>query len=147
MPNASRRAGTTLPELIVVTGLLSILGAMTFSASAGVRDSVAVRAARDMVAGQIAGARAHAVLLGSARLHVDATRGVLTLEAPVGTHRGTQSLGALDVAVSVDGAGAEVSLDFDALGLGRLANRTLRFRRRTAEARLTLSSFGRARRW
>lgn len=41
----------------------------------------------------------------------------------------------------------EIALRFDARGIGRVVNRTFVFRRGRAEAGLTLSGYGRARRW
>jgi Tfp pilus assembly protein FimT len=146
MCNASGRSGATLPELIVVLGLLAILGGMTFTASADVRNGVAVRAARDAAAGEIARARALATLHGSARLLLDPGSTDLVLEAPAGSPAAVTPLES-GVTVTVDGRSEPVWLEFDALGLGRLANRTIRFGRGSAEARLTLSSYGRARRW
>ena len=44
-------------------------------------------------------------------------------------------------------AGGVIILEFDGLGIGRVASRTFRIRRGATEARLTLSSYGRPRRW
>ena len=140
----ARRSGSTLPELLVLLGLLAILAGMTVTASARTRDGLAVRSARDAVAAEIAKARALAVLHGSARVRVEPPDHV-TVEAPIGVHVASLSLAALRV--SADAEGASVALDFDGLGLGRLANRTLRFTRGEAAAGLTLSSYGRARKW
>jgi type II secretory pathway pseudopilin PulG len=150
MNNATRRPGATLPELLLLLSLLAVLGGMSVSVSARARDRIAAHGARDVVASAIGRARALARMHGSARVHVDVASGALRIEAPVGSPRGGPTLlrDAFGVQVSVDGAtSAPVVLDFDALGLGRLANRTLRFRRNDAEARLTLSSYGRPRRW
>jgi len=52
------------------------------------------------------------------------------------------------VAIGVDGAAAgRVTIAYDGLGLGRVASRTFRFRSGPAEARLTISSYGRVRSW
>jgi hypothetical protein len=80
---------------------------------------------------------------------VDLAHASARIEAPVGLIRETLHLGAgFGVQLVIDHATTStVRLDFDALGLGRLANRTFRVRRGRHEARLTLSSYGRPRRW
>jgi len=150
MNNGARRAGATLPELLLLLSLLAVLGGMGVSASAGALDRVSVRGARDAVATTVGRARTLARLHGSARIQIDAATGTLRLESPIGsTSPVANPIGdAFGVEISIDGGvTSPVTLDFDALGLGRLANRTLRFRRNGAEARLTLSSYGRPRRW
>lgn len=141
-------AGATLPELLILLSLTTVLGGMTVSVSSGVRDALAVRAARDAAAVEFARARALAQLNGSARLHIDAASGVIRIETPVGAAADTLAAAPITaqfrVSIEVDGSDR---FEFDALGLGRLASRTIRFRRNTAEARLTLSTYGRPRRW
>lgn len=142
----TRRDGATLPELLILLALLSILMGMSISVSTGVRDGIAVRSARDEAAAWVARAAALARLHGSARLWVH--EGTLRIEAPAGVPGAVYSIGEVyGVDTAVDGAGGAVALEFDALGLGRLANRTIRFRRNDAEAGITLSSYGRPRRW
>ena len=150
MNDAARRSGTTLPELLLLLSLLAIVGGMSVSVTARARDRIAAHAARDAVASAIGRARTLARTHGSARVQLDLGPGTLRVEAPAGNaERPPTPLRAeFGVQITADGAGSEVvTLDFDALGLGRLANRTLRFRRNEAEARLTLSSYGRPRRW
>jgi hypothetical protein len=53
----------------------------------------------------------------------------------------------LGVHVLLSGNRSAVEIAFDALGLGRIASQTLRFRLESQEAGLTVSSFGRVRRW
>lgn len=146
MRRPRRRAGATLPEIIVLMALLAVLCGMTVSTTARTRDGIAVRAARDAVAGEIGKVGALARLHGSARMTI--ALGALAIEAPAGTLRDSRAIGRrFGVDMSVDGAAGAVTLEFDALGLGRLVNRTIRFRRNDAEAGLTLSSYGRPRRW
>jgi type II secretory pathway pseudopilin PulG len=146
----ARRPGTSLLELLLLLSLLAILGGMSVSVTARARDRISAHAARDAVASAISRAKTLARLHGSSRVQLDIVTGTLRIEAPAGTADGRAiPLSAeFGVQISVDGASsAPVALEFDALGLGRLANRTLRFRRNDAEARLTLSSYGRPRRW
>ena len=52
------------------------------------------------------------------------------------------------VAVSSPGFGGDtIVIRYDAIGLGRIANRTLRFERGRAVAGLTISAYGRVRAW
>jgi len=110
-------------------------------------DRVAARMGRDGLAAQLARARTLAVARGSARVVIDAAAGRIAIEAPAGTPAGMPALLPDGIELRVDGAAGTVSLDFDRRGLGLLANRTFRFRRGGAEARLTLSTYGRPRRW
>lgn len=138
--------GATLPELLILLSLVAILASMSLSVAGHARDGVAVRAARDAVAAELARARALARLHGAARVRFHS--GTMRVEAPRDSMRIERSIGgAFGVEVAADGAAGELVLEFDALGLGRLVNRTIRFRRNDAEARLTLSSYGRPRRW
>lgn len=139
-----RPSGFTLLELLVVLALITVLAAMGFPATARARDGMAVVAARDAVAGEIARARALATLHGSARVRIESTG--IAIEAPAAVPFAVRSLADLRVALSIDGAG-HAEIDFDALGLGRLANRTVRIARGEAVAGLTLSSYGRVRKW
>ena len=52
------------------------------------------------------------------------------------------------VTVSSPGfAGDTIAIRYDAIGIGRIANRTLRFERGHAVAGLTVSAYGRVRAW
>lgn len=148
----TRRAvpGHTLPELLILLAVLAIAASMTAPRVSSGIDGFAVRAARDAAAAVLAQARALALARGSAVVVVDGAAGTVGLEAPAGRVAGdVVRLSALfHVEVDADGAaGSTVTLRFDALGIGRFANHTLRFHRGGAAAHLTLSSYGRPRRW
>ncbi|MCI0432392.1 MAG: hypothetical protein L0271_01905 [Gemmatimonadetes bacterium] len=145
----SRRRGATLVDLIVSLAIAGILLTIAAPRLGSARDGRAAVAARDVTAGLVAEARTLAVALGSAVVVVDPGASSVALEAPAGTRIGAaHALGeAFGVTLAVDHSAGTVRLDFDALGMGRLANRTLRFRRGAEEARLSLSSYGRPRRW
>jgi hypothetical protein len=91
-----------------------------------------------------------AVAHGSAKVVLDGAAGLVRVQAPAGA-AGADDLSLTSlfhVECELDGhPAARVSLNFDALGIGRFANHTLRCHRNGAEARLTLSSYGRPRRW
>lgn len=141
--------GHTLPELLIVLAILGIVASMSAPRVVGAVDAFAVRGARDATAALIARARVLAVARGSAVLMVDGATSSLRLESPVGRLDGAPVAlsGPLRVDVETDGVVAVVALRFDGLGVGRFANHTMRFHRGRAEARLTLSSYGRPRRW
>jgi prepilin-type N-terminal cleavage/methylation domain-containing protein len=142
--------GHTLPELLIVLAILGIVASMSAPRIAGALDGYAVRTARDATASVLGRARVLALARGSAAVVVDGTTGMVTVESPVGEGAADPfPLAAMfHVAVEADGAPAAlVVLRFDGLGVGRFANHTLRFHRGGAEARLTVSSYGRPRRW
>ncbi len=145
MSNDHAMPGTTLVELTVLLALLTILAGMTVSATATTRDGAAVRVARDAVGASIGRARSLARLHGSARVVLEPDR--VLVESPADSVRERLELQRFGSRLTVDGASGLVVLEFDRLGLGRLANRTIRLQRNRAEARLTLSAYGRVRRW
>ncbi|MGD8276574.1 MAG: hypothetical protein PVH00_01050 [Gemmatimonadota bacterium] len=144
------RAGASLAELVLSLAILGCAAAIATPRLTGARDEYAVRAARDAAAALVDRARLLAQLRGSARLDVDPARSEIRVESPIGSPMATPLRSGAEWGAALTVAGGRpgtVSLDFDAHGLGRLANRTLRFRRGDREARLTLSTYGRVRRW
>ncbi len=144
------RAGASLAELILCLAILSCAAAFATPRLAGARDEYAVRAARDAAAALVDRARLLAQLRGSARVDVDPALSEIRVEAPIGSPTSSPLRAAAEWGAALSVAGSRpgtVSLDFDAHGLGHLANRTLQFRRGGREARLTLSTYGRVRRW
>lgn len=146
----SRRAGTTLVELLTVLALAGLLLGLAGPPIAAARDRVAAAAARDAVASALERARGVAIARGGARLLV----GVSPPRAHVVTAAGEAAAPPLDldgdygVRIITDGAAVPLlELRFDSYGIGRMTSRTVRFRRGAAEARLTVSAYGRARRW
>jgi prepilin-type N-terminal cleavage/methylation domain-containing protein len=145
-----RSPGHTLPELLIVLAILAIAASMTAPRVRSGLDVYAVRAARDATAAALAQARALALARGSAIAIVDGAMATVAVEAPAGRPVGgtVHVRGLFHVDIDMDGApAATVTLRFDALGIGRFSNHTLRFQRGGAAAHLTLSSYGRPRRW
>ncbi|HET9947475.1 MAG TPA: hypothetical protein VFQ22_00990 [Longimicrobiales bacterium] len=137
--------GYTLVEMTLV---LLLLGLTTASVAPGARrwrDRAAVLSAREAVIGLLAQARLAAVERGGAsvRLSADGDRaelvagGVVLRAADLGAELG------VDLQL---GASVAAELRYDALGIGRMASRTLQFRRGDQAATLVVSSYGRARR-
>ncbi|MGH7507661.1 MAG: pilus assembly FimT family protein [Longimicrobiales bacterium] len=145
-----RSPGATLPELILALLILSVITAGGVLALRRGLEQYGVRAARDSMASAVAKARTLALAHGGARLVVDPAIAAVWIEAPVGSRVGDAlRLGdVFGVSVAADqNTGGPIVVEFDALGFGRIASRTFRLRRGSAEARLTLSSYGRPRRW
>lgn len=149
MPPTSR-AGTTLLELIVVLSLLAVLLGMVAPLGRKVLDEVAVRTARDVLGAMAARARLGAAARGGAVLAVTLPEGAVSvvdgLDRPVldARHLGAE----FGVTLAADGQATDrVELRWDVLGIGRASTRTLRVRRGAAEARLTVSLYGRVRSW
>lgn len=144
------RTGLTLIELAATLLLLGILAALALPPLASARNTIAATAARDAFAAIVARARIEALHAGGASvvLHQGSGRALIeTARGPVGDSVAIAHT--FGVGVSADGAapGSAVTVSFDAFGVGRVASRTFRFRRGAAEARLSLSSYGRSRRW
>jgi prepilin-type N-terminal cleavage/methylation domain-containing protein len=144
------RKGSTLLELLVTVLILSVIAAIGALALRRGLEVYAARAARDSMAAAVGQARSLAQAKGAARLVVDPGAASLWIEAPPGSRTGSAlQLGdVFGVTVAADQhTSGVVVLEFDAHGLGRVASRTFRIRRGSTEARLTLSSYGRPRRW
>jgi prepilin-type N-terminal cleavage/methylation domain-containing protein len=144
------RRGFTLLELVVVLALLALAIGIAYPGARAASDAWAVRAARDAAASVLAGART------AAQAHRGAEVLVVVGEGRVLTRSGARPLPELRLELGRDWGVAVISPGFsgdtivvryDALGLGRIANRTLRFERGRATAGLTVSAYGRVRRW
>lgn len=139
--------GTTLIELLMVLLLLGLLLALAVPPMARWRDAVAARAARDELAAGLAWTRLSALSHGGSTIVVDAPTATFWTTTPAGPGRTPVNL-AERYAVRLEMGSAErVSIEYDALGVGRHASRTIRFRRGRAEAGLVVSGYGRFRRW
>ena len=144
-PRMTRR-GYTIAELLVVLALLALLLAMAGPQAVRWRDAFAVRAARDDLAAALAWTRVAAVSGAGARLVVEpdparfrtlTTLGDLGPAADLGDRYG----------VEFETPAAPTEIAYDALGIGRLASRTLILRRGAARAGVVISAYGRVRPW
>jgi type II secretory pathway pseudopilin PulG len=143
------RSGVTLPDLIITLAILAILAVMAAPRLRRAGEAMATRSARDAAATEFERARVLALARGTARVIVDPAAAEIRVEAPAGLPAGPPlRLDGFATAVTVDGlATGTANLDFNAIGLGVSANRTIRFRRGQQESRLSLSIYGRVRRW
>ncbi len=142
------RAGHSLAELAAVLVTLGI--ALAIAAPALVRslDGLGVRSARDAIVQEAARARLLARLHAGASLVVSADEAAVWIEAPAGdtlsgpVHIDDRYHARIDL-----GGDARAVISYDRLGIGRLANRSVRLVRGEADARLTVSAYGRVRAW
>ena len=139
------RSGVSLVELIFTLSVLGVLAGVAVPAAAGLRDVLAVRGARDAVAGGLAHARAAAITHGGASLEIDLDAGVARVVSAAGDTLGgaIRLTAGHGVEIEVPARTGVVAVRFDGLGIGRLANRTVVFRRGRAEARLVVTAYGR----
>ena len=142
-----RPHGYTLVELILVLMLLGVLLGIARTATAAWRDRAAVRAAREELVAGLAWTRLAAATHGGAVLVLDPLTGRFWTSTADGTGSRAVNL-RRRYGVRVDpGTDAPVLFRYDALGIGRLSNRTVRIARGGAEGGVTVSAYGRYRRW
>lgn len=144
------RRGMTVPELLTALCILAVLLGLAVPSGGRIVDGQAVRGGREALAAGIARARAEALVHGGARFVLETEAGRFRIETLEGDRIADPVV--LDaeygVTVVLDGEQTDaVELRFDGLGIGRVASRTIRVRRGKAEAGLTVSAYGRVRRW
>lgn len=137
------RSGHTLLELATVLLLLGMAFSLLHPLARRSADRMAVTGARERVVGLLDRARAEARASGASDVEIRSEEGVVLLL------RGESEVARVPVGeggVRIDPGSPRdtVVVSFDALGLGRVASRTLTFRKGEAEASLVLSSLGRA---
>lgn len=139
--------GFTLVELLFVLLLFSLLLGAALPRAGELRDRYAVRGAREGAVGLLLRARAEALAHGEAILLVTESPSHIALLVD-GRPRGDLDLDdEFGVRLALSGSGDRRLLRFDALGLGRMTAATLRFTRGSATAAITVSAYGRIRRW
>jgi prepilin-type N-terminal cleavage/methylation domain-containing protein len=144
----SNHPGVTLIELLAVMLLLAVLLGMSVPRFGRWRDAVAVGGARDELAARLAWTRIAAASQGGAALILDVPGGRYRVELADGARAVEADLGArFGVVVETPGVQDSVVLRYDALGIGRMTGRTVQVRRGDAVAGLTVSPYGRYRRW
>lgn len=151
MIGTARRPGATLLELVFVVTVLALLVGAAAPPLRSAAERAAARNARDAVASAVGRTRALAVARGGATLVVDVERARFWIEAPPGSpaEPSVDLAARFNARVSAEAApvGEPIVLEFDSRGLGRMTNRTFHFHRGSARASLTLSAYGRPRRW
>jgi type II secretory pathway pseudopilin PulG len=137
----------TLTETCLALTLIGILGSAAVPSARHGLAVVQVRAAREAVFGAAMRTRAVAIAQGGAELIVDTTEKTALVVNAAGAVIHTTALTSHRVELIADASSSRVIIRYDARGIGRMASRTLRFRRGDVEAGLTISSYGRVRRW
>lgn len=141
------RAGYTLPEICLALGLAGIILGLAVPRFRHGLDVLAVRGARDALIGASARARSLGITRGAGALRIgeDAmlrieSRGTVVEAFDLGRLYGVQ----LDIEHSQR---EEATLHYDLIGVGRLANLTVRLTRSEVQGRITFSAYGRPREW
>jgi prepilin-type N-terminal cleavage/methylation domain-containing protein len=137
------KSGFTLLELLFVLALTGLLSASLVSPARGLADRFAVVAARDGIAGMVARARSIAPYHWGSILHISEGPWRAWTEAGDSVIHRVDLESELGVTVTLSRERSATQMEFDALGLGRMAGETLVFRRGDAEAVLVISAYGR----
>lgn len=140
------RRGTTLYELLLVLTLLGVFASIAAPSLKSSMDALTVRAAREAVFVLFARARTQALQHGGAEIFLSASADRIQLRTPQGIVSDELLLAPRHVDLFVEGTDPVV-LRYDGHGLGRMMSRTISLRARDASAGLTISTFGRVRRW
>ena len=136
--------GLTVVELLLALTLLSLGVASLLPLARHQRDRLAVAGAREAVAGVIARGRAEARRRGGATVVLTAAppgARVESRDAEIPLLR--SDLTSFEVEMDLGDDVREARLRYDALGVGRVASRTVAFRRGRAEVALVVASYGR----
>ena len=135
--------GFTLFECLVVLAIVGIGIALGLPALQAHRDRWAVMQAREASAALLARARVDALGSGASQVTIAPGRGHIernlgsTLRERVDLRR------RYGVSLDISGRDTLATIEFNALGLGRMSARTLRFGRGATSASLVISTYGR----
>ncbi len=143
----TNRMGATLFELLLVLAFGGVFCSLSLPSLRSAMAVLAVRAARENAFGMFTRARALALQQGGAEIEVSGRHDRLTVRSPSGAIQHEQSFAEHRIDLLLDGTTDPVVLRYDGYGLGRMMSRTVTFTARGARAGLTISSFGRVRRW
>lgn len=139
------RNGYSLLELAIVMMLSTLLLGMAAAPIGFARDVMSVRAARGDVASLLALTRATAIMTGGATLVVDVDAGAAWIEQSPGIRVGDVQHIAARHHVLLTAGSSLINIRYDALGIGRMSNATIRLRRGSVTGTITISAYGRVR--
>ena len=139
------RPGTTLLELTFALVITAIVATMSLPTMLHARRVLAVRAARADLAAALATARSAAVLSGGAAVTIDVAHGVVWIATGDGRRIGDAQPLSARHGVTLEADRPLITVQYDALGIGRLANASIRVRRGDVTAAVTISAYGRVR--
>ena len=148
MPRQTRTTGFTLLELMVTLAIMSAVLLVVVPNAMQALDVFSVHAAREALITASARTRSLAISRRGALLQIDEQRGTLTLisDSSVINRWNLRELYGVDLTIE-HSARTIVELTYDQLGIGRLANLTLRVARGRVEGGVTFSAYGRPRAW
>jgi len=142
-----KRRGYSILELTLLLALAALLLGLAWPGARAARDAYAVRAARTETVDALARTRALAIARGGAALSALADSALLHVVDAADSVHVRVDLRPLGVELD-GGAGVDsFRVVYDGLGLGRVASRSIRLTRGRAEARITVSAYGRVRAW
>lgn len=137
------RTGATLYELLIALSLIGVLLSIAFPNMRSSLDALNARAAREAAFALFSRARVMALQQGGANIMIDARGDRIRIS----TGQTSYEQFFRDADLVIEGREDTVTLRYDAHGLGRMMSRTVTFKARSKTAGLTISSFGRVRRW
>jgi prepilin-type N-terminal cleavage/methylation domain-containing protein len=137
------RQGTTLPELVVVLALLAVVGTAALPAARRQADRAALAGAREAVAALVLRTRLEAMLRGGATLSFDVGTGRAWISAGDSSVVELALTREFGTTLELGGYAEGTTLAFDALGIGRLASRTIVLRRGQDRASIVVAAYGR----
>jgi prepilin-type N-terminal cleavage/methylation domain-containing protein len=146
IPRTDSTPGFTLPELATVLVILAVVVSSALPSLAALRDRMAILQAREILVGAVAWARRSSQGSGGAWVSVVPDSGRIHWGDDV-QPRGSRDLKRELGVILETPSRAPFTLRFDDLGLGQVTSRTIVFRRGSAETGVSLSSYGRVRRW
>lgn len=139
------RPGYSLIELIFVLMLSALLLGIAVAPIRHARNVLSVRAARSDIASLLAVTRSTAIMTGGAVLVVDVAGGAAWMEQGAGVRIGDVQHIAERHGVRLSASSGLLNIRYDALGIGRMSNATLRVNRGSVTGTLTISAYGRVR--
>lgn len=142
-PRGSGWAGFTLLELITVLTLLGLALGRALPAGKHLLDRMAVVSARETAVGLFHRVRMEAVTRGGARLQLQSSPPSMRVMGSASVQIIEETHFDFGVTLTLSRNRPQVDLNFDAMGLGRVASQTVVFQRGEARAALVVSSLGR----
>lgn len=138
--------GFSILELVCALGLVAVGVSLLLPAARRVDERLSVVAAREELVGLIVRARGQALVHGGATVVVEQRppRAWITAGRVIQEH--VDLWGRHGAELLISGGRPRAELRFDGVGLGKMAARSITFRRGTAVARLIVSAYGRIRR-
>jgi len=140
------RQGFTLLELAGVLTLLALATTLVLPLGQSVRERLAVNGAREDLVGLITRARGEALRRGGSSLIIRQNPAEARIEVDGEVLHRLDLEPTWGIELMLSGGRPSAELRFDAVGLGRMAARSVTFTRGSAVARLIISAYGRVRR-